>query len=112
MKREARGILMKQIAHDVPIKAISKVVSETLSKDFDNLKITNVEVLRDVDFDGDPILKIEITFVGTRRDIDARKISGAVRHVRPKLSAIGELAFPMLSFITQSDAGLGSFEPA
>lgn len=93
-------------------KVVSRVVTEAITADFEKVKILNVKVERDIDFDGDDILKIVVVFEGTRKDIDARKVSGAVRHVRPKLTAIGERAFPLLSFISVGDAGMGKLEPA
>lgn len=94
------------------VEAIAKTVHETISQDFTSFRIINVHVDRDVDFDGDEILKIEIVFEGTPKDLDARKVSGAVRHVRPKLFALGEMAFPLLSFISQGDSRRVSFAPA
>lgn len=94
------------------IKLIQQAISETLSADFDNVKILDVTVIRDIDFDGDEILKVDIVFEGTPRDIDARTVSGAVRRVRPKLRDLGEMAFPLLSFISRGDAGALKLEPA
>jgi hypothetical protein len=37
------------------------------------------------------------------KDLDARKLSGAIRHLRPKLDAIQESALPLLSFISKAD---------
>lgn len=91
---------------------LQKVIAESIAKDFENIKIITVNVDRDVDFDGDEFLKIEVVFEGTRKDIDARKVSGAVRHVRPGLRAIGEMAFPMLSFVANSDRGSPELAPA
>lgn len=94
------------------VEAIVCAVHDTISHDFKSFRILNVNVERDTDFDGDDILKIEIVFEGTPKDLDARKVSGAVRNVRPKLFALGEKAFPLLSFITQGDARRTSLEPA
>ncbi|QYO75332.1 hypothetical protein [Devosia salina] len=91
---------------------LQKIIEDTITKDFDNIKILSVNVARDVDFEGDEVLKIEVVFEGTRKDIDARKVSGAVRHVRPHLSAIGEMAFPLLSFVANSDRGRTELAPA
>lgn len=91
---------------------IAEVVNEALENDFDNVKILDVRVHDEEDYDGDEFLRIEVVFEGTRKGLDTRKLSGAVRHVRPKLSAIGEEAFPLFSFISKGDAGERSLEPA
>jgi len=97
---------------DLPIDGVERIVTETLQADFDNIRILDVAVHRDVDSDGDDVLLIDVLFEGTRRDVDARKLSGAVRHVRPKLQEIGETAFPLFSFVSRGDVGRTSFEPA
>lgn len=91
---------------------ISKMVAETLRADFDNVRIMEVRVVGDIDFNEEDVLRIEVVFQGQRKDVDVKKISGAVRHVRPKLRKMGEQAFPLFSFISQRDAGLGHLEPA
>lgn len=109
----SRGRLVrKEMDEFAQIKLIQKAISETLSADFDNVKILDVSVDRDVDFDGDEILKVDIIFEGTPRDIDARAVSGAVRRVRPRLRDLGEMAFPLLSFISRGDAGALKLESA
>lgn len=84
---------------------IAKLVGKTLSGEFGNIRIVSVNVRSSIDFDDEEVLNIDIVFEGTPKDLDARKISGAVRHVRPVLSEIGETAFPILSFISQADMG-------
>jgi hypothetical protein len=56
-------------------------------------------------------LRIDVIFEGRPKDIDIKKLSGVVRHVRPRLTDIGEEAFPLFSFISKGDAGAG-LEPA
>ena len=89
---------------------IAKVVRDTLAADFDKVKIIDVRVREDIDFDGSEILRVDVIFEGTPKDIDARKLTGAVRHVRPKLHDIGETAFPLFSFISKGDWGAGRLE--
>jgi hypothetical protein len=84
------------------IHQIKKVVKEALAADFDNLKIVDVRIQEDVDADGEELLRIEVIFEGAPK-LDARKISGAIRYLRPKLTAIKETAFPLLSFISGAD---------
>lgn len=92
------------------IANIARVVLNTLRADFENIKILDVKVSRDEDTDGDEILRIDVIFEGSLKD--ARKFSGAVRHIRPKLHEIGEEAFPLFSFISEGDAGNRMLETA
>lgn len=94
------------------VKKIAKIVEKTLAADFDKVKILEVTVREELDADGDEILRVYVIFKGAPKDIDTRKLSAAVRNVRPKLSEIGESAFPLFSFIAKSDVGAGKFEPA
>ena len=89
-------------SNDQP-NAITQVVSETLAKDFDNIRIIHVRILEPDEFmdDADDFLRIEVVF-----EADAKHqpvFSKVVRHVRPKLNEIGVTAFPIFSFTTQSD---------
>jgi hypothetical protein len=86
------------------LRAVKKVVTETLSEDF-SLRILDVRVDEDEDTDGNRILLIEVIFDGPTTGLDARKISGAVRHLRPRLGKINEFAFPLLSFVSKADVG-------
>ncbi|WP_421952382.1 hypothetical protein [Pelagibacterium sp.] len=86
---------------------IGSVVEEVLKADFHNVKILRVDVREDVDADGDDVLLISVVFEGRPKDLDAKMLSGAVRNVRPRLTDIGERAFPMFSFVSGRDVGLG-----
>jgi hypothetical protein len=91
---------------------ISKIVADTLKRDFDSVRIVDVNVRSDVDRDGDRILRIEVIFEGHQKDVNVRKLSAAVRHIRPKLFKIGEQAFPLISFISKGDLKEAKLEPA
>ena len=101
---------MRNLA-DARLGDIKRVVKDTLSADFESVRILDVSVHSDLDTDGDEILRIEVLFDGKPKDIDARKVAGAVRQLRPRLSEISE-AFPLLSFISRSDLGRTTLEPA
>jgi hypothetical protein len=90
---------------------IAKVVRSTLAADFDKIKILNVRVTDEVNSDDEAFLRIEVVFEGTPKDLDYKKFSRAVRFVRPKLEEMGEMAFPLFSFISKRDVGAG-LEPA
>jgi hypothetical protein len=85
------------------LASIKRIVVETLRRDFDHTRILDVEIHEDVDFDGEDVLRINVIFEGTPKDLNAKKLSGAVRLLRPKLDKIHESAFPLLSFISKAD---------
>jgi hypothetical protein len=89
---------------------IAKIVRTMVTKDF-KLKVLDVRVF-EAETTDDTVLHIDVIFDGTPEDVDARKLSGAVRHVRPKLNAIGGTAFPVFSFISKSDIGASKFAAA
>lgn len=94
------------------MEQIADIVRDTLTTDFQKIQISDVQVREDVDSDGDRILHVYVIFEGAPKHADIRKLSGAVRHVRPKLTEVGETAFPLFSFISREDVGAGKFEPA
>jgi len=85
------------------IDSIKRIVTETLKRDFDRIRILNIEIHEDVDSDGDDVLRIDVIFQGAPQNLNAKKLSGVVRHLRPKLDEIHESAFPLLSFISKAD---------
>ena len=97
---------------DRSIQKIKQIVAQTLSRDFNRVQISDIRVHKELDQDGEEVLRIDVVFNGERKDVDARKLSGAVRQIRPKLQAIGEGAFPLFSFISSGDMRRAGFEPA
>ena len=82
---------------------IRKIVLETISGHFDNIRILKIDLVKDVDSDGDKILRINVVFGGSPKDLDVSKLTGTVRRLRPKLDEIHESALPLLSFISKAD---------
>ena len=85
------------------LNAIKKIVTKSLAKDFGRHRIIDVRIHEDRDADGDEILRIEVVFEGAPGDLDAKKLAGAVRQLRPKLEEINVQAFPLLSFVSRAD---------
>jgi len=84
---------------------IASVVTKKLSRDFENIKIIDVNVARDVDRDGDEILRIEVVFEGTLKGSD---VASAARRLRPALAEeTDEDLFPLLSFVSKVDYDRG-----
>lgn len=81
--------------------ALEKVVREELSSS----RIRQVEVEEREDHDGDASLFVTIRFDGEARDLDVSKLTGITRHLRSRLSRMGEHRFPYTRFISTSEAG-------
>ena len=94
------------------MKKIATVVREMLAADFENVTIVDVRIQDEKDSDGDAVLRVEVVFEGSRKDMDVGKLAGVVRHIRPKLSEIGESAFPVFSFISKGDWGADRLKSA
>ncbi|MCB1429476.1 MAG: hypothetical protein KDJ48_08995 [Nitratireductor sp.] len=73
---------------------------------FENVRITEVNLAPDVDYEGDEILRIEVIFEGTPRDIDPGLLTRAARSIRPKLLESDLFAFPLMTFTSAEDAKL------
>lgn len=87
------------------MREIAEVVQKTLAADFNKVKILEVRVEEALDSDEQKILRIKVIFEGAPKDLNASAVSGAVRNVRPKLSEMGFDAFPLFSFIANSELG-------
>ena len=85
------------------LDAVAEVVRTTLSEKFRSVRIVNVQVIVEKDSEGADILRIFVVLDGRPKDVDARELLGAVRYVRPKLSEIGEEAFPLFSFVSKGE---------
>jgi hypothetical protein len=86
------------------LNRISKIVAETLSQRFDDIDIHTVNVRRDLDRDGDALLRIEVVFVGKLRGAD---VAGAARYLRPALEEVDADLYPLLSFVSKVDYDRG-----
>lgn len=94
-----------------PSGNVSDTVKALIKSDLKDVRVVNVSVKRGRDFDGGRVLKINVVYDGvTTPVLDAQKIVGTARHLRPELTKIGEDAFPLISFVSSKDPGLKSLE--
>lgn len=100
-----RGCAVAGVSREVR-KAIEAVVRER----FAGTEIDAVEVKADVDEDGERVLLVKV--VHGAKSLDARKASGLLRHMRPKIADLGEDAFPILSFISKAEPRKAKAEAA
>ena len=83
---------------------IADIVRATLTADFPGTQILDVRVFASDELDDEGFVKITVVFAGDPSDLDARKMAGAVRQVRPKLAEIGEEAFIAAGAVVTKDA--------
>ncbi len=85
---------------------IGELIRLKLTEEFKFFEILAVNVRRDTDFDGDPILRIRVVYDGEEKNIDSSALAGTTRRVRPILYENEEDAFPIFSFISKQDADI------
>ena len=84
--------------HDLP--KVKDVIEETLIERCGNV-FELIAVRPDFNEYGDEILVIKAIFNEDR--LGVQRTSGLIRHLRPKLAAVGTEAFPVISFIAKSE---------
>ena len=92
---------MTEVPHTDEIK---QVVHDYLTASFTDIEVVSISVDRTIDADDDDVLLVKVVFKArTKKRLDPQKTSGLVRHIRPNLADIGETAFPVFSFIADSE---------
>ena len=79
---------------------VKDVIEETLRERCGNV-FELIAVRPDFNEYGDEILVIKAIFNADR--LGAKRTSGLIRHLRPKLAEVGTEAFPVISFIAKSE---------
>lgn len=67
--------------------------------------VLDIVLNRDVDSDGDPILKIYVIFDNKTHEIDAKESIQMRRFVRERFAKIGETSSPVVYYVAKSEAG-------
>lgn len=82
---------------------VKDVIESVLEERFRDVEIVSVDVDHDFDEDGDSLLMITVVFNSPTELLDTRETSSLTRRLLPKLEEIGEKAFPIVSFVAQSE---------
>ncbi len=82
---------------------IESIVSGPLRDQLASVDIVSLSVREDVDHDGDPILRIKVTFKDDGKQLQASKVKGLIRHLRTALALQNEARFPVLSFQVENE---------
>jgi hypothetical protein len=90
----------------MPLDAIQleHTVRGTLSAELTTISIVALDVQEDVDHDGDPILRIRVTFRNDGSKLETTKVKGLIRHLRSALAEADESRFPVISFQVENEA--------
>lgn len=84
---------------------VDDIIKTVVKDTFGDVDIVSIDIEPDVGEDGEPILLVVVVFDNKSARIDTSRVSGLIRHIRPKMAEIGEDAFPVLSFIAKSELG-------
>jgi hypothetical protein len=83
---------------------LEKVVRSLLSERFPEASVERIVIRADTDQDGDKILRITVVLSSQVDKLDRDNLVGFVRHLRPKLSEVKTNEFPVVRFVSASDA--------
>lgn len=81
-----------------------RVIRAVLVSRFGAERTRDVIVEDDIDADGDPILHVSVIYRSEMGRLDRREMIGIVRRLRPALAQVREERFPLISFISDTDA--------
>ena len=82
---------------------VENAIRAFLADTFKDLKVTELSLRHDHDYDGDAVLHIQVVYLGSAKSIDTKKVVRLARLIEPKLLAIGESAYPLFSFVSKRD---------
>ncbi len=83
---------------------IQNVIENTIREQLSDAVIDRITVQEDIDHDGDEILRVLVIFDAEKGGHDSNKTVSMVRHVREKLHELKEDRFPIISYVSTSDA--------
>jgi len=83
---------------------LENVVRNLLSERFPEAVVERIFIRADADQDGDKILRIMVVLSSQVDKLGRDNLVGFVRHLRPKLSEIEMDDFPIVGFVSASEA--------
>ena len=84
---------------------IKAIIESVVDDQFPGGEVESIRIRPDTDFEGEPILAIDLIISDTGEALDSKRAISLARHLRSKLAEVGETRFPLLSFISKADAG-------
>lgn len=83
---------------------VQTVVRDVITEQLDGVRIVRVYTKRDQETEGDGFLRVTVVVDSPASAFNVKRLSGLVRHLRPKLAEHKERAFPLISFMSKADA--------
>ncbi len=90
---------------------IAKLIERVVRERFADVDIQSVTVAKDINYEDDDVFRVTIVF-DHKGPLDAQKTAGLVRHLRHELLEMKETTFPIVAFISKSDAARMGTEAA
>lgn len=81
------------------LNEIRAVVEDQLSP----AAVHDIHLERDVDHDGDPILRVTIVVEVPDQGLDPARVRGLIRHLREPLGDFSDVGFPVISLRTPKE---------
>lgn len=82
---------------------VQSIVNSVIREQLDGVDIREVETERDEGYYGEDVLRVTVTINSPASAFDGDKLSGLVRHLRPKLETVNEDAYPMVRYRSMTD---------
>ena len=89
--------------HNLSTADVDAIVRELLKDRFSEVRVDSVDVEEDFDIDGDPILRVIVSYEPVSDLKNISIFSGLLRSLRPALHDKGEERFPVMSFIRSKE---------
>lgn len=86
-------------------KRLKSEIQKELRRLIQSGEILDISLERGQDSDRDDVIFVHVIFDNKTNRLDARETSVVTRHVRDRLSKIGESSFPLFYYIAKSEAG-------
>ncbi len=80
----------------------TSVISDGLKKGLPRLRIANVDIRRDREYDGLPVFMVRVVLDSSVEDVVGAEVNRVTNEIANELVRLGEPAFPIFSFIAQN----------
>ena len=84
---------------------VKKAIESVVEDRFPGGEIVSIRLREDLDHEGDPILRVDLIVRESGKVLNPKRTVGMTGDLRRRLAEIGITSFPVLSFISKSEAG-------
>jgi len=94
------------------VEEVEALIDRVVRERFKDVAIQSVAVSKDTDYEDQAVFRVTVIF-DKRGPLDAHKTAGIVRHLRHSLlDELQESTFPIVAFVSKSDAARMGTEAA